>query len=163
MGGNVEEKVTEQNIKGIGNIPSDWDVKQLNEIAEFITKGATPTTYGFKWVNEGIPFFKSDCIKNGQFVYGNYQYISEEAHESLKRSKVKSGDILISITGDVGKVAVIPDSIKEANINQHVAKITINNNKANSIYIYHWLNQKKIRDYYNVIKTGLAFPQISLE
>lgn len=163
MGDKVVGKVTEQNIKGIGKIPSDWEVKQLNEIAEFITKGATPTTYGFKWENEGIPFFKSDCIKNGQFVYGNYQYISEEAHESLKRSKVKSGDILISITGDVGKVAVIPDSIEEANINQHVAKITINNNEANSSYIYHWLNQKKIRDYYNVIKTGLAFPQISLE
>ncbi|KWW46030.1 hypothetical protein GJ26_07315 [Vibrio cholerae] len=32
--------------------PSDWDIKNLENIATFITKGATPTTYGFEWVEE---------------------------------------------------------------------------------------------------------------
>ena len=35
-----------------GKIPKCWEVKTLEEIASFITKGATPTTYGFDWVEK---------------------------------------------------------------------------------------------------------------
>lgn len=81
----------------------------------------------------------------------------------MNRSKTQRGDLLISITGDVGKVAVVPKNIEEANINQHIAKIRINKSGVENNFVYHWLNQSKIRSYYNVIKTGLAYPQISLE
>lgn len=153
----------EKKIKGIGSIPLDWEVTKLSGITEFITKGTTPTTYGFQWEEEGIPFFKSDCIKEGKFVYGDFQYISKEAHDALNRSKIQKGDILISITGDVGKVAIIPEAIDEGNINQHVARIRVKKGEISRDFIYHWLNQINVRNYYNVIKTGLAYPQISLE
>ncbi|WP_342535207.1 restriction endonuclease subunit S [Lysinibacillus sp. FSL K6-1151] len=153
----------EKVIKGFGKIPSDWDIVKLREISSLITKGATPTTYGFEWQESGIPFFKSDCIKDGRFVYGAFKYIDSKAHEQMNRSKTQRGDLLISITGDVGKVAVVPKNIEEANINQHIAKIRINKSGVENNFVYHWLNQSKIRSYYNVIKTGLAYPQISLE
>lgn len=147
----------------IGQIPKEWDTIYLKDIATLITKGATPTTYGFPWVEHGIFLFKSDCVKNGKFRYGEYNYISEEAHNYLKRSKINSGDIVMSITGDLGRVAIIPEDIEEANINQHLAKISIENQKVHPKFIYHWLNRKEIRRYYNLIKTGLAYPQISLK
>lgn len=37
------------------------------------------------------------------------------------RTRVKSGDILVSITADVGMVGLVPDGFEEAYINQHVA------------------------------------------
>jgi type I restriction enzyme S subunit len=37
------------------------------------------------------------------------------------RTKVEEGDILVSITADVGMIAVAPPSLEEAYINQHVA------------------------------------------
>ncbi len=51
---------TNNNTKPFYNttIPSDWEIRKLHQCCEFITKGATPTTYGFSWVNEGVVFFK---------------------------------------------------------------------------------------------------------
>ena len=49
-----------------GSSYPDWGKTiKLGEISDFITKGATPTTYGFEWQEEGIPFFRNDSIKGG--------------------------------------------------------------------------------------------------
>lgn len=156
--GHTEFKVTE-----LGEIPVSWEIVKLSDISGFITKGSTPTTYGYEWQNTGIPFFKSDVVKEGEFVFGDYKFISEEAHLQMSRSVIRSGDILISITGNIGRVAIVPQQIKEGNINQHIAKITIESSLSNPLFVYHWLNQEKIESYYKSIKTGLAYPQISLK
>lgn len=147
----------------IGVIPEEWDLIQLKDISEFITKGATPTTYGYEWQDKGVYFFKSDCVKNGRFVYGNYKFISLEAHNKMERSKVRAGDILLSITGNIGKACRIPQEIEEANINQHVARIRINNESMNSEFVFQQLCQEESEKRYYAIKTGQAYPQISLK
>lgn len=146
-----------------GEVPVGWEITTLSEISDFITKGSTPTTYGYEWEESGIPFFKSDVVKEGRFVYGDFKFISEEAHLSMARSKILSGDILMTITGNIGRVAIVPKEVNEANINQHIAKIRVINKSVNSLFVYHWLNQEKIVKYYQLIKTGLAYPQISLK
>jgi type I restriction enzyme S subunit len=145
-----------------GVIPEDWEEVKLGEVSSYITKGSTPTTYGFNWEDSGVLFFKSDCVNNGRFNYGDYKFISIDAHDLMARSKIYKKDLLITITGNLGKVCVVPDYIEEANINQHIAIIRVVNIQMDYRFIYHWLNQQKIRDYYNQIKTGLAYPQISL-
>ena len=62
----------------------DWEQRKLSELSDFITKGATPTTYGYDWQESGIPFFRNDAIKDNQFIYGDFSYISEEANELIK-------------------------------------------------------------------------------
>ena len=109
----------------VGIVPVEWEEMKLEEISDYITKGATPTTYGFNWLEEGIPFFRNDSIKNNTFIYGDFSYISEDANKMLNRSEVKMNDIVIAITGDIGKVGMIPDGIEKANINQHLARIRI--------------------------------------
>ncbi|MCL6572755.1 MAG: restriction endonuclease subunit S [Bacillus sp. (in: Bacteria)] len=156
--GHTEFKQTE-----LGEIPVEWRITTLSEISDFITKGSTPTTYGYEWVESGIQFFKSDVVKEGRFVYGDYKFISEEAHMQMSRSKILTGDILITITGNIGRVAIVPKEIKESNINQHIARIRVMNESVNPLFVYHWLNQEKLVDYYMLIKTGLAYPQISLK
>ena len=44
-----------------------------------------------------------------------------------KRSRLIDGDVLVSITADLGSIALIPDSIEEAYINQHIAMVRFNN------------------------------------
>lgn len=138
-----------------------WKKYQLGEISTFITKGTTPTTYGFSWQNDGIPFFRNDCIRNNIFVYGNFSYISEGANEALQRSEIQGNDILIAITGDIGKVGIVPESIKKANINQHIARIRIKS--IEPYFVYQYLVSDVIQNDYKKIKTGISMPQLSLE
>jgi len=35
---------------------------RLSEISGFITKGATPTTYGYRWQDSGVLFLRSECV-----------------------------------------------------------------------------------------------------
>lgn len=144
-------------------VPNGWSVKKLVDISEFITKGATPTTYGFEWVEKGVLFLKSDCVSDNGFLLGNTMQITKEAHEFMNRSKVVKGDIIMSITGNIGRVGIIPDSIDEANINQHIARIRVIDKIAVNKYIYYQLSRVETKRNYEKIKTGLAYPQISLE
>ena len=103
--------------------PSDWHIKNLEKIASFITKGATPTTYGFEWVEEScesVPFLRSECVTANGFNRKGMNFISKKAHAVMERSKIKSGDILMTITGNIGRIATLPHEIPEANINQHI-------------------------------------------
>ncbi|WP_391571688.1 restriction endonuclease subunit S [Cohnella sp.] len=139
-----------------------WEQRELGEISDFITKGATPTTYGFNWEEDGIPFFRNDSLKDNRFVFGEYSYISEEASATLIRSEIRCNDILIAITGDIGKVGIVPKSIKKANINQHMAKVRILED-AYPYFVYQYLSIDEIQKKFQKIKTGLSMPQLSLE
>lgn len=145
----------------IGVIPEDWELARLEELSAFITKGATPTTYGFKWERQGIVFLRSESVTENGIDFAGAQFISDDANEMLNRSEIRMGDILVAITGYVGRVATY-DAPAPANINQHVARIRINSKRASACFISHWLSQKNIRRHFESIVTGQAYPQISL-
>lgn len=133
----------------------------LGDISAFITKGATPTTYGFKWEMSGVPFLRSECVSDSGLDMRQSMFISPTADEALRRSKVKDGDILITITGNVGRVIRLA-GIGTANINQHIARIRIKDQRFEAGFVYHYLSQRTVREYYDSIVTGQAYPQISL-
>lgn len=89
--------------------------------------GATPLGSNYVSVDDdGIPFLRIQNVGNFGLILDDLVYISREVHEgSLKRSQLHPGDVLFTITGRLGSVTVIPESIAEANINQHIVRIRI--------------------------------------
>lgn len=145
----------------VGIIPEDWEVVKLESISDFITKGATPTTYGFNWQEDGIPFLRSECVSDNGLNLKAAMYICQDAHSVMKRSSISSGDILMTITGNVGRVILL-DNFQEGNINQHVARIRIIEEIANKNFIFSFLSQSTYQLNYSKITTGQAYPQLSL-
>ncbi|MFA7525241.1 MAG: restriction endonuclease subunit S [Acidithiobacillus sp.] len=145
----------------VGVIPEDWERMPLEKLSAFITKGSTPTTHGFRWEPSGILFLRSECVSDDGLDLTQSMFISAHAHQMLRRSEVCGGDILMTITGNVGRVVYFLD-IETANINQHIARIRISSSSVDSGYIYHYLSQPAIRVYFGSITTGQAYPQISL-
>lgn len=81
---------------------------RLSEIAELITKGTTPTTLGYDFQDNGVNFLKIECFsENGDFIKEKVAHISEKCHERLKRSQLRAGDVLFSIAGAIGRVAIV--------------------------------------------------------
>lgn len=133
----------------------------LGDICTFITKGATPTTYGFKWETTGVPFLRSECVSERGLDMRQSMFISTEADQALRRSQVQDGDILMTITGNVGRVIRLA-GVGAANINQHIARIRVRDQGFDAGFVYHYLSQRTLREYYESIITGQAYPQISL-
>jgi type I restriction enzyme S subunit len=145
-----------------GQFPSDWEMLPLAHVSAFITKGSTPTTYGFQWANSGVLFLRSECVSEQGLDLSESMFIAPEAHRFLRRSEVKAGDILMTITGNVGRVVHLGSEFRPSNINQHIARIRITDDRVVASFIFQFLSQSLVRKYYNQITTGQAYPQISL-
>ena len=80
--------------------------------------------------------------KNGNFDKSLFAYISEEANIALKRSIILENDLLYSIAGALGRVAIVNKSILPANTNQALSIIRLKD-KSKVKYIYYYLNIHK--------------------
>ncbi|MEH2275445.1 MAG: restriction endonuclease subunit S [Nostoc sp.] len=75
--------------------------------------------------DSGIPYIRvKDVLPLGIFLDG-LKYISQEKHNELIRSRVVTGNILITIAGRVGTAAVFPESLKEGNITGHIVGLEL--------------------------------------
>lgn len=139
-----------------------WPEYTLADLSAFITKGSTPTTYGHRWTQSGILFLRSECVSENGLDLDESMFISPLAHSSIRRSEVVDGDLLITITGNVGRIVRFRGQ-GVANINQHIARVRIVNQIADRSYVYHYLARPELRRHYSTITTGQAYPQISLQ
>ena len=143
-------------------LAKNWTPRKLADISAFITKGSTPTTYGFNWETSGVLFLRSECVSDAGIDLTQSMHISPQAHAVLKRSEVLQGDLLMTITGNVGRVVQATPECDGSNINQHIARIRINDHQINSIFVYHYFSQRRVRKDFEKITTGQAYPQLSL-
>lgn len=116
----------------------------LGDICEAVTKGTTPTTLGMK-LNEGnVNFIKVECLsEDGQIVWEKIQKIDETTHSKLKRSQLKVGDILFSIAGSIGRMAIVTEDLLPANTNQAVAILRPKVDLVDTDFLFYFLRDAK--------------------
>ena len=136
---------------------------KLGDVASVITKGTTPTSIGYSFIEKGINFIKIESIsEEGKFIKEKLAYISEDCHSKLKRSQLKENDILFSIAGAIGRVAVVDNDIIPANTNQALAIIRIDN-RYDKEFLAFLLRSSYIKKQYNRKKQGVAQINLSLK
>ena len=105
-------------------LPTGWEWVHLATLAEQITKGTTPTTFGHSYTSEGVNFVKIENLDRGRLNLAQItDFISPETHEIMSRSQLSAGDLLFSIAGTIGKTAVVLEEDLPANTNQALAII----------------------------------------
>ena len=142
------------------------DIKrvQLGDIAELITKGTTPTTLGYDFQDEGVNFLKIECFdENGDYIPEKVAFISDECNEKLKRSQLKAGDILFSIAGAIGRVAIVTEEMLPANTNQALSIIRITDENVYLPYIKLILTSPIVKKQFEKKKQGVAQLNLSLK
>ncbi|MDY0221629.1 MAG: restriction endonuclease subunit S, partial [Desulfobacterium sp.] len=148
----------------IGWIPEDWRLDKMKKFSTLITKGTTPTTLGFSYQDSGINFVKIESIDSfGQFIPKLFAHISEDANFALKRSILHEHDLLFSIAGALGRVAIVNKSILPANTNQALAIIRLNDSRDISRnYLMVYLKSQIIKDHIQKISVQSAQANVSL-
>ncbi len=118
--------------------------KKLVEISESIINfGAYSLCNYIKFTdNKGVPYLNVGDIKHNYIDFSNVKYIKEELSSNiLKKSLVKENQILITIAGTIGNVAVATNIPEHTNSNQAIANITLNK-YISPFYISTFLNSK---------------------
>ena len=80
------------------------------------------------FVEDGYKIYEQKHAIYGDFKAGRY-YIDENKFQELKSFEVKPGDLIISCSGTIGKVAIVPENAKPGIINQALLKITLDTKK----------------------------------
>lgn len=103
-----------------------------------LIKTDRPITYGILKPGTGfpggIPVVKVKDMQNGIIDESDLLLTSPEIDTQYQRSKLCKGDLLISIRGSVGRMAIVPESLEGANITQDTARLTIDESY-NSVYV----------------------------
>lgn len=123
---------------------SEWPIVKLGDICDKIGSGATPKGGKDAYCSEGISLIRSQNVLDFEFSDDGLAYINDEQARKLNNVEVKSGDVLLNITGDsVARVCVVEDSFLPARVNQHVAIVRGNAKKVICSYLLYFLQMEK--------------------
>ncbi len=124
----------------LGRIPSDWMVERGEQLAEKITKGASPNWQGFSYVDDGILFVTSENVRDGYLDVSNPKFVESGFNEKQKNSTLSRGDVLINLVGaSIGRSCrFFTDLSFVANINQAVCLFRPNC-RSNPDYLHQFL------------------------
>ncbi|MFC6667895.1 hypothetical protein ACFP9V_22705 [Deinococcus radiopugnans] len=100
-------------------VPEGWAWVRAGRITQLITSGSRDWSQYL--ADSGATF-----VTMGNLSRGNYKlrlekirYVNPPKNAEGARTILKKDDLIISITGDVGNLGLIPDEFGEAYINQH--------------------------------------------
>ncbi len=108
--------------------------------------------HSYDYVDQGIPVLRTKDMKELTIILDDPIFILREKHNELKGSKTYSGDIIISKTGQIGVVAVVPKTLSEANLNQALCNIRVKESVIDNYFLVVFLNSKYCQ--YQFIRQG---------
>ncbi|MEZ8321547.1 restriction endonuclease subunit S, partial [Vibrio splendidus] len=148
-----------------GWVPKDWKVSSLDSLAEKITSGSRD--WAAHYADEGDLFVRISNLtrEHINFRWNSIRYVDIGGGSEGERTRLKEGDILISITADLGIIGVVPVGLGRAFINQHTALVRLESGIANSRYVGNFLQsssgQKQIEKFNDSgAKAGLNLPTV---
>jgi type I restriction enzyme, S subunit len=120
----------------IGWIPKEWIVKSIDEI-----RNPTKTiTYGVlkpgSFVDGGVPLLQIEDVIHGDINYTKVHRISRQLDEEYSRTKVFGGEIVISLVGTIGKIALLPLGMERSNLHRNLGVISIDSIESPHFFFY---------------------------
>ena len=147
--------------------PNSYPISQLSEHIEFLTSGSRG--WAQYCVDNGSEWFITiKNVKDCRISIDNMQPIDAPDNAEAKRTKVQEGDLLISITADLGRTGVVTKEIADhgAYINQHLTCIRLNKEMLNPLYVAFFMESPAGKEQFesknqSAVKAGLNFNSIN--
>ncbi|MCU5332149.1 restriction endonuclease subunit S [Bacillus wiedmannii] len=108
-----------------------WKILKIEELIMPTRRSMTTGPFGTAlkktdYVVEGIPVLGIDSINNGEFIYKNKNFITQDKLKELTSYLVQEDDIIISRSGTVGELCIVPKKTIPAIISTNIIKLTLN-------------------------------------
>ena len=166
----LNEIVKSRFIEMFGNPksnPNSYPISQLSEHIKFLTSGSRG--WAQYCVDNGSEWFITiKNVKDCRISIDNMQPINAPDNAEAKRTKVQEGDLLISITADLGRTGVVTKEIADhgAYINQHLTCIRLNKEILNPMYVAFFMESPAGKEQFesknqSAVKAGLNFNSIN--
>jgi type I restriction enzyme S subunit len=137
----------------------DWEVKKLGEVCGFVRGpfGGSLKKNIFKSV--GIAVYEQQHAIYDQFDDIRY-FIDENKFNEMKRFELNSGDLIMSCSGTMGKIAIVPENIKKGIINQALLKLSPSK-KVSNVFLKLWMQSESFQDSLKEYSGGAAIQNVA--
>lgn len=124
---------------------SEWSAIPLDELTD-----GTTITYGVVKPGDecpnGVKFVRGGDVVAGRILTAQLRTITTDVSQQYARTLLHGGELLVSLVGNPGEVALVPASLKGANIARQVGLVRIDPAKAEANYVQYYLRSKTGRD-----------------
>ena len=120
--------------------------------------------YAFKsknYTSEGIRVIRITNVQKGRIVDNDPKFYPRDKEEPISKYLLKENDLLISLTGNVGRIGVLQKRLLPAALNQRVACLRPVHERAVPEYIFYLLNSDSFEDNCLKYSDGLAQKNLS--
>ena len=140
---------------------SGWPLVPLGELVDILNGFAFKSDL---YTDKGIRVIRITNVQKGYVKDDEPKYYPESARDEISKYKLKENDLLVSLTGNVGRVALLPASFLPAALNQRVACLRINDNsQILDKYLFHLLNLDNFEEECINASRGVAQKNLSTE
>ena len=146
--------------------PMEWPISALSEHINFLTSGSRGWAQYFS--DNGEYFITIKNVKNCKITLDDVQYVFPPNNAEAKRTKVQEGDLLISITADLGRTGVVTKEIADYGgyINQHLTCIRLDRSAVRPLYVAYYMESDAGKEQFmsknqSAVKAGLNFNAIN--
>ena len=119
--------------------PNGVEYKKLGDVADIVNG------YSFKssvYSLSGIRVIRISDVQKGYISNDSLKYYPQEYLGRIGNAVLRSGDLVMSLTGNVGRVAMITSDVLPAGLNQRVACVRVKDpSEINNRYLYYFLGQ----------------------
>lgn len=141
-------------------LPEGWVWASVDEMAELITKGASPRWQGFEYISEGVPYVRSQNVLWGKLNATDLVYLEPSFNDLQPRSVLREQDVLLNIVGaSIGRAAIASQEVAGGNTNQAVALIRYINSP---LWLLFWLLSPLCQRQIHYTKVDVARANLSL-
>ena len=141
---------------------SEWPLVPLEDLTD-----GTTITYGVvkpgDESKDGVLFIRGGDVVAGRIDASQLRTISREVSDQYSRTLLRGGELLISLVGNPGEVALVPNTLKGANIARQVGLVRIDPLKADSNYLQFFFRSKVGRDVLLAYSKGSVQQVINLK
>jgi type I restriction enzyme S subunit len=144
------------------SLRNGWTWCTSDQIFWFVTSGSRG--WAKYYSNEGPVFLRIGNLDHNSIELDlkNIQHVQPPKGAEGVRTQVEANDLLISITADVGMVAVIPQKFEEAYINQHIA-LSRPGHLVDSFYLGYFLTSKSGQNQFQKFQRGATKVGLGLD
>ena len=137
----------------------NWEKKKLGDVCGFVRGpfGGSLKKNIFK--PEGYAVYEQQHAIYDQFDDVRY-FIDENKFNEMKRFELFSGDLIMSCSGTMGKIAIVPENIKKGIINQALLKLSPSK-KVSTVFLKLWIQSESFQDSLKKYSGGAAIQTVA--
>lgn len=128
---------------------------RLADVATRIGSGITPRGGSAVYKTAGRPFMRSQNVGWGDLRLDDMAYIDEATHSSFPATEIRTGDVLLNITGaSIGRSAVATPALDGGNVNQHVCEIRLKSERMDPRFVNAFLLSRSGQSQIDMFQAG---------